>query len=400
MKGTETEQQSLVPQSAAITFPGDTLGKEEEPWGLYHLLGLEGGESKEEVRKRARELRGQYHPDRESGDRSAFKTIGQIRDILLDETGLTDFSSKEHYDRWSEAAEVFENPREDIEGLTEKVLEKQEKQRREAELKQNIQRIDRVKGTDYYEKFEEIEEQMQNSQSFEQMIEANIERELLLAEAFDADLEENELRESVEEFYQERQDTTRSFLQDMKDSYTRRKYGDRLWDITSYGDISFIDDGRPEVRAVDAEEDGDLIHITTADGTKLATPENIHCKVPEGDVRIEDPDLEGTVQVREGDVEVEIDKDLLDTLPVVQARAPEVEVGHGYEHAEGEIYVPSGHEAAEPDLNIMVLDGTVTLSEQDQLDNLYSSEGYNDLDKTTNNYLDGIDKDLDSSYKI
>jgi DnaJ-class molecular chaperone len=211
----------LIPQKTAILFSGDTRGKENEPWGLYNILGLSGGESREEVRERARELRGQYHPDRKRGDRAAFETIGEVRDVL------TGDESKERYDTWSKVVETFEPTEEGFEGIGEHMSRKHRSERRRSQIMQNLKKVDRREGTDYHDRYSSLKEEMREAESLEEMKSKQVDQHMLLSEAFGANVEREEIEDKLDEFHEERRENTESFVQDLRTSYGRQKYKEK-----------------------------------------------------------------------------------------------------------------------------------------------------------------------------
>lgn len=352
----------LIPQRTAILYPGDTLGKEEEPWGLYQLLGLEEEASREEIRERTRELCGQYHPDTENGDVAAFKTITQIRDFFLEEDRL---DSKEQYDSWSRAEEIFEDPEHDFETITDQITRKQRMERRESRVQDNLEKIDRARDTEYREEYGDIKGKIENADSLGRIKDLQVEKNLLLAEAFGADIDEEEVREEIDEFYERRTERTNEVIRQLGRKYGRTKYQDSLWDITSTGDISFVSDEEDaEVKLAEAEEDEGTLHVTAVGGSSFYLPEHVYCKVKGGDVRVEDASLEGVIQVLDGDVELEFDPGVLDSLPAVEIRASEVRAGPGYEHFEGDLYIPEGYDVEEPEIEVQVANGEVDISKR------------------------------------
>jgi len=382
----------LIPQKTAITYPGDLLGKENEPWGLYHMIGLEGGETREQVKQKTRELKAQYHPDRKHGDSTAFKTIQQVENILTDTGGELEeeHSQKAEYDEWSKLNEFFESSSETLEDITSQVLQKRKTQRRKAQMEQKLEEIDQRQGTNYYEQYQEIDQR--NVESLEEKIENDIQKHTLLAEAFNTQIDIEELKDEVTNFYEEKRSQTQELMSDLQNKHSRQKYKDELWDITSYGNITFTKDRNPEVRLAEANYDGETIQATVAENNTFKLPQNVHCKVPEGDVTIEDPDLKGTIQVLDGDIKVKLDTGILDTKPIIKAKATEIETGHTYEHSHDDIYVPTGQEPTEnPDIQLMTLNGTITLQEQNRLDTNTFSKGYN---KKLGNNQNKIDKYL------
>ncbi|MBN9543245.1 MAG: DnaJ domain-containing protein [Alphaproteobacteria bacterium] len=58
---------------------GDTLEQEE----AYKILGLKGGESKEEINKAYKKMMARFHPDKEGGSEYFAQKINQARDVLL-----------------------------------------------------------------------------------------------------------------------------------------------------------------------------------------------------------------------------------------------------------------------------------------------------------------------------
>src|ERR1700722_13060611 len=71
---------------------------------FYELLGLQKTASAEDIKKTYRKLAMQFHPDRNSGDKSAeqkFKNISEAYDVLKDD------QKRAAYDRFGHAA--FEN---------------------------------------------------------------------------------------------------------------------------------------------------------------------------------------------------------------------------------------------------------------------------------------------------
>jgi hypothetical protein len=84
------------------------------------------------------------------------------------------------------------------------------------------------------------------------------------------------------------------------------------------------------------------------------------------------------------------------TPPVVEAQAPQVKAGSGYEHAEGDLYIPEGHEPRSPDLEITVMDGTVQLKRQTGLEESISNFGKTNKKLESDRYLnDKEDKYFD-----
>ena len=384
----------LIPQRTAILYPGDTLGKEEEPWGLYHLLGLEEEASREEIRERTRELRGHYHPDTENGDVAAFKTITQIRDFFLEEDRL---DSKKQYDSWSRAEEIFEDPEHDFETLTDQITRSQRMERRERQVQDNLEKIDRARDTEYREQYGDIKGKIERAESLGRIKELQVQKNLMLAEAFGANIDEDEVRDEIDEFYERRTKRTDEVIQQLNTRYGRREYQDSLWDITSTGDISFVkDEEDAEVKLAEAEEDEGALHVTAVGGSSFYLPEHVYCKVREGDVRVEDASLEGVIQVLDGDVELEFDPGVLDSLPAVEIRASEVRAGSGYEHFEGDLYIPEGYGVEEPDLEVQVANGEVDISKR-MLHDITWDEKTGDETKNDSNDLKG--KKLMDSYK-
>ncbi len=70
------------------------------PKDLYEVLGVSRSASQEEIKKAYRKLAGQYHPDRNPGDKEAeakFKELSSAYDVLSDD------AQKEKYDRFGHA---------------------------------------------------------------------------------------------------------------------------------------------------------------------------------------------------------------------------------------------------------------------------------------------------------
>lgn len=97
----------MVPQETAITYSGDFMGAEDEEH-LFHMLGLEYDSSEDQIRDAPRELLGEYHPD-QGGDRAAYETIRQVRDILTrDAFEEPEFTDLEEFEEWQMARGFFD----------------------------------------------------------------------------------------------------------------------------------------------------------------------------------------------------------------------------------------------------------------------------------------------------
>lgn len=405
----------LVPQETAITYPGDFMGAKSTE-ELYHMLGLDCRASEQEIKKKARKMLGEYHPD-QGGDISAYKTIRQVRDILTGEAlKEPEFADLEEFKEWQEAEEFFDNPsyeiNTDVTDITDLAHSRFRAKKDKLDFEKAVEERDSISDQDYQSRYEAIQTQRENADNLESAIEATIAMEKFRAEVYGKEIDEEELEENIKQGITEK---TEEKKERVKDSVTVKRGGvymssdgypslaeAELTDITVHGDITFVKKSENQdfgVSEVKKEKEG-VIQTTLAGKNKLRRSKPVHCKVPKGRVNVEDSELEGVIQVLEGSVDVEVDGfSALSSAPVVRANAPEVTVKSGYEER-GEIYVPESREDfelsdGEVDLDIAVMDGEITLensrgsghgsSSKDFLDNLELNKKYKESSKK--NYI-------------
>lgn len=399
----------LVPQETAIVYSGDFMGAEDEDH-LYHMLGLKYGASEDEVRDAARELLGQYHPD-QGGDRSAYETIRQVRDILTGETfEEPEFTDLEEFEEWQMARGFFDGQEVDerATSMTEFLYTRFRTKAERKKFEQALQEKDEAEGTNYHEGYQQLQDREEHVDSKERMIQTEVEKEKLKAEALGRDIGEAELEEAVRSHLEEKEERVEDTVRvrgggyytesDRYPSLAERE----LTDITVHGSITFVEDKEDqEFGIADAHKDGEVVRATVAgNNNKLKRTNPVHCKVPEGTVTVEDAGLRGTIQVLDGAVEVNIDSfSEFASAPVIRARASQVNVEAGYEE-HGDIYVPENRENVEPseedvDLDVAVMNGEINLDDSQELrfgsssDDLLKDFGNNKEDKNKiGSYLD------------
>jgi curved DNA-binding protein CbpA len=396
----------LVPQETAIAYPGDFMGAEDEEH-LYHMLGLEYGASEDEVRDAARELLGEYHPD-QGGDRAAYITIRQVRDILTGEAfEEPEFTDLEEYEEFQMARGFFDGQEVDerASSMTEFLYKRFRTKAERKKFEQALQEKDETEGTNYHENYQQLQDREEHVDSKEGMIETEVEKEKLKAEALGRDIDEEELEEAVRSHFEEREEQVEDTVRVRGGGYymDSERYPSlaerELTDLTVHGNITFVEDKEDQDFGIaDAKKDEEVVRATMAGkDNKLKRSNPVHCKVPEGTVTVEDAGLRGTIQVLNGNVEVDIDSfSGFGSAPVVRARAPQVNVEAGYDE-HGAIYVPENRENVEPteqntDLDIAVMEGEVTLDDSQDLLSSGSSLEENDsiFDQKIEKDLDGI----------
>lgn len=364
------------------------MGAEDEE-DLYDMLGLDYEASEDQVRNAARDLMGRYHPDAKNGDAAAYKTIRQVRDILTGEAlEEPDFVDMDEYQEWQEAEDFFDGGvlDERVSGL-EKLMYgrfrgKMEQQRMEEALKD----ADEARGNDYFERYQELQDRRPSD--LDEKVDNRVELELLKAEALGRDVEEQELRDSVRDRFEDRRQRVEDAINvrgGMGYISSGEKYPDlveeELTDITAHGDLTFVEDkSDQDFQAVPrAEQDEGILRVSLLGDSKVQRDNEVYVKVPDGSVTVEDPELRGTIQVWEGDVEIDLNTwdSFGVTPPVVDAQAPEVDARSGYEER-GSVYVPTVREfngRPEPDLTVQVKDGSVTLEDSRPMDFGFDSGG-------------------------
>jgi curved DNA-binding protein CbpA len=370
----------LVPQETAIAYPGDLMGAEDEE-DLYHILGLEYGASEDEVRDAAREILGEYHPD-QGGDRAAYDTIRQVRDILTGEAyEEPEFTHLEEYEQFQKAKEFFDTQEVDEKAtpMTNLLYRDFKKKAKKKRIEQALQEKDGIEGTNYHERYQQLQQRGENVDGKEGLIKTEIEIEKLKAEAFERDIDMEELEETVRNHFEERERNREERVKDairvaknklnFNESYPSLAERE-VTDLTAHGDITFVEYNKDqEFKIADVQEDGEAVRATMAGSdNKLKRSNPVHCKVPEGTVTVKDSGLRGTIEVLDGAVELDINSfSKPDSAPVVRAKAPQVNVEAGYDE-HGEIYVPENSDNIElsednVDLDIAVMEGEITLDD-------------------------------------
>ena len=366
----------LVPQRDAIVFAGDFMGAESEE-DLYDMLGLGYEASEGEVRDAARDLMAQYHPDRENGDVAAYKTIRQVKDILTGEAfEEPDFLDMEEYQDLVEAEEFFSDDVLDgrVSGLDKLFHGRLRARVEQNRLEEALRDYDEAEGTGYFERYQELQDRRPSG--VDERVDLEVEKELLKAEVLGRDVDEAELREAVEDHFDEQEKSVKDAVSVRSTGFgygSGDKYPDlveeELTDITAHGDITFVDDESDQDFNLGPglDQDEGVVRVSMFDDSKVHRDNEVYVKVPEGSVTVEDPGLSGAIQVWEGDVEVDLNTwDSFGVMPpVVNVRAPEVNARSGYEQR-GELYVPKARdveESPEVDLSVEVRDGSVTLED-------------------------------------
>lgn len=279
----------LVPQETAIAYPGDFLGAEDREH-LYHMLGLECDASEDELRDAARELLGQYHPD-QGGDRAAYETIRQVRDILTGEAfEEPEFTDLEEFEEWQMARGFFNGQEVDerANSMTEFLYKRFRTKAERKKFEQALQEKDEAEGTNYHERYQQLQDREEHVDSKEGMIETEIEKEKLKAEALGRDINEEELEEAVRSRFEEREEQVEDTVRVRGGGLylDSERYPDlaerELTDLTVHGGITFVEDKEDqEFGIADAQKDGEVVRATIAGSdSKLKRQNPVHCKVP------------------------------------------------------------------------------------------------------------------------
>lgn len=367
-----------------LTFGApEDMSPEKKPWGFYDILGVARNASAEVVKAALRKLRAEYHPDkfarkseieqRWAEERSKF--VGTVEDVLLDDGAKVgeEYTRRAQYDTISGAAEFFGDGHIKMNGTrTETLCEA---------MISDLERERRFRQVTHSEMNDpQIQELLRQGMAAQSREEAERIQELIYKRFAEmSGISVDEVKAQVKETQRRMEEEVkkqRAFVQDLQDH--PNKYVGKVLDLYAVGDqetIRFCTCGQPNtLQSVQYTDEDHVVRIIgsgvpvmpfSPPMAHLAYWKQVHVKARSADVEIRDREVRGLIQVVEGSVTVDVDS--ANYGHVVRIRAPEINVGKGFEKSKDGLYLSrkfahKGWQKREPDLDIAVQNGYVNLA--------------------------------------
>ncbi|MCB9359032.1 DnaJ domain-containing protein [Candidatus Woesearchaeota archaeon] len=344
-----------------ITF-GVPVGIEllNQPYGFYEFLGVKREATTDEIRKAYKKMAVRMHPDH-GGTTEGFQSLERVASILLDDgDGLgEEHSRRRHYDAVSDYDSFFEGfiqiGEERTRKLSEILLMQMEGDKKRAEFDREIE--EKAPG------FMELKAKLGRARSDDSKarIMEDMQQKVYEAREMTPDMIE-QMKDTIKEIRERVIEEAQKFIQSLRKS--PKEYLGKVADIfyLGQGTLTFCD-YRAQMQIAGHEVEDNILRLILGGDNYLKGFSQVHVKAEEGNIRLEDHNVRGIVQVVKGTVAVDYESSTYGE--VIRARAPDVYNMQGFEQ-HGDLYIPSRFAVGEwwekaPALDVAVKEGTITL---------------------------------------
>src|SRR3989344_1397194 len=378
-------------------LPSD-IAPHKKPWAYYDVLGVSKTASLEEIKKAAKRLSFENHPDRfasqgvETVERAnqRQRLVNDIADVLTDDGGELgeEWGKRQIYDRVSGYGDFFgaahiEHKGERTGTIVEDLLDVLELEKRKVKTKYEFEKENPVVA-ELIRKFHEAE---RNGLRYEvnrigrEVVAKSAEKEGLSVEEFVR--KQREMSEQIEGMKREREQRNREFKKGLDVRLREAKaypnpsniennpnsQRNKVFDIWYNGEkdkwcnVTFGVTGYPYYSLVGFKETDQRVIMGLEGSAILSGMRKVHFKAEYVHVTITDAHLEGIFQIVNGSITIEYEGSSYGT--VIRARGPNVTASPDFVQ-QGDLYVPKtfaaeGWAEKAPAVDIAVMDGSVSL---------------------------------------
>ncbi len=387
----------LIDRLGDITFglPPD-LAPHRKPWAYYDMLGVEQTSSSDDIKKAARKLAIENHPDKfaladetvRARAEERFKVVSEISDILLDEgeeLGAA-YGRRRQYDEISRYGEFFgavhiEHQSARTVTVAENMLDLLTLKRRHREAEHEFFQ----RNPDVAALIEKVKTAAQSGLGYQaqkyhnQIIAILAEKEGISVADF-IKKQEEAIAESEKKKSEQRAETRvheDSLMRELKEGAKAQKQSadeplpiDRVYDIWYNGEkgkyqtVTFATGDYTHLDIVGIETSEHVVKLGLKGTNNIPGMRKVHFKAAYADVTIKDAHLEGIIQLVEGKVDINYEGSSYGA--VIRVRAPRVNALSGFVQS-GDLYIPTafatdGWDKRTPHLDVAVMEGSVSLS--------------------------------------